>query len=114
MKLLNDRLIEVGTSKLAKEKGFPQNHAVINAGLEWIDNDYEKSFRCTQTMLQKWLREVKQVNVCVMPERFIYDFGKIEYSATIFYGGETKLDNDFETYEQAMEAGLLEALKLTP
>lgn len=118
---MKEQLISFETAKLAKEKGFPQNFSYaqfINMGKgEWKFYNKEdadnlddsigigKNIRCsapTQSLLQKWLRKVHGIDV--LP----YKVG--DKYTTVYNGSENEgLKN---TYEEALEKGLQEALKL--
>ena len=63
--------------------------------------------RPTQSLLQRWLREVHSINVLIKQ-----GYGW-EWYITKHNGIATKLhDGTYNFYEEALEAGLLEALKL--
>lgn len=132
---MTEQLIEFETAKLAKEKGFNEPSAYVctigyNSIKEDIEirpfgngHDNEKLFQYvtlskgqphlalvpTQSLLQRWLREEYNIHLNVFPNLFINDASKIEYKVecTQFFGIE-----HFETYEQALEAGLQKALTL--
>jgi hypothetical protein len=69
----------------------------------------------TQALVQKWLREKHDINVIVIPKYFvvILDNQSIvdidEGDATI---DDYTIDEIFDTYENALEFGLLNAIKL--
>jgi len=103
---MNEQLISFETAKLAKKKGF-----------DWVVfGDYTKDgilihttptakYKApTQSLLQKWLREEKEIFIDV-------SYGNLNkkwyYSVSSTGFGETKKD-----YEEALEAGLKEALNL--
>lgn len=92
---MEEQLISFQTAKLAKENGFIS--------------------RPTQSLLQKWLREVHKLNVdvltvidyfnCLLPNNLVYSF-------IIFQHDELDRElNIYSTYEEALERGLLVALK---
>lgn len=142
---MTDTLITFETAKLAKEKGFNEktkksystDKAVYERHNRALDltkpifdtdylNEYWKAqdiFKApTQSLLQKWLRENKQISVCV-------DFRdtntpKVEGINSVFYdvmiyrlsGGDAwkkiRIKEIDDNYEKALEKGLQEALKL--
>ena len=124
---MEDQLISLKTAKLAKEIGFNiecnffynrgsnyklQYDSIIRTG---DDIFYEAS---TQSLLQKYLREIHNIFVTVNP---IYYFkgGNIGYAAEVNSlssknQGEILLDGFtiYSSYEEALEQGLYEALLL--
>jgi len=138
---MEDQLIEFETAKLAKEKGFDEsteykfqyNEETFGVRREkGIPLSYASGCsQCsqpTQSLLQRWLREVH--NIEVEPKlndklyRRLYEkaYGKValnyhwviitgindpNYFYENFYASET-----YETYEEAFEKGLVEGLKL--
>ncbi len=130
---MKEQLISFETAKLAKKKGFNwcvlnhyEDELFKNKGYLFQDDvknteleHYEYSAP-TQSLLQKWLREEHGIYVTVMPDKS-YDFGLLfnvvvksdakdyMYDLILRDGGKIM---DLETHEQALEAGLIEALKL--
>lgn len=71
----------------------------------------------TQSLLQKWLRDVHNIFVEVAKHtnmRYWVDINTIESGELIWNSLNDLNGNDlyFDTYEEALEAGLLEALNL--
>lgn len=116
---MEDEFITFEIAKLAKEKGF-----VLKTGINYYsdkENDMAMSYDLnninhypceTQSLLQRWLREKHNLDVIVLPK--LKDLGK-------FYGGYVDKNDqqinhsygsNFKTYEEALEEGLYEALKL--
>ena len=122
---MKDTRIIFETAKLAKEKGFTQNPYKIpySYRYEFTDNtgcvlSYSlfnpSSNICTapsQSILAKWLREEHNIIVLVDYEGidgyyykfYSYKEGNKNYDAS---------DKNYNTYEEAYEIGLQEALKL--
>ena len=122
---MEDTRITFETAKLAKEKGFVQNPYKIpySYRYEFTDNtgcvlSYSlfnpSSNICTaptQSLLAKWLREEHNIIVLVDYEGidgyyykfYSYKEGNKNYDAS---------DKNYNTYEEAYEIGLQEALKL--
>lgn len=98
--------------------------------VEYLENNYYDTFdnkeigfylaAPTQSVLQEWLRDVHEINVFV----FCYGFGyypihdniplptsKVEY-VDRRWNVKNELNLGFNTYEEALEIGLFEALKL--
>ena len=102
---MEEQLISFQTAKLAKEKGYILNTPNV-----------ESSFP-TQSLLQKWLREVHKLNVIV---NLTHGFKNVHYYSIIYDCNIHRpkelnlydVNNYIKTYEQALEKGLQEALKL--
>ena len=126
---MEEELISFETAKLAKEKGFDWDilHTYRDGKLDYedyyrgtIDELYfnangrnitkfkEIISAPTQSLLQKWLREVHGIDVLV-------DKGVLcdKYSYEIYHKNDM-LDSEyvFKTYEEALEIGLYKSLKL--
>ena len=126
---MKEQLIELPTAELAHLKGFDwvtQWYYHPSYGLNFSAFDLEDEGECemqnkntggwakgyhsapSQSLLQKWLRDEHGMNLDIRHEGFVnYSFacGK-DYSDSIRgYQG-------YETYEIALEAGLIEALEL--
>lgn len=91
---MTEDLIEFETAILAKEKGCD----ILN-----LPN-------ITQSLLQKWLREEHTIIVIIKLIR------NMQFRPSIYIyqeenGYRKDFENFFETYENALEAGLQEALK---
>jgi hypothetical protein len=119
---MKDTLITFETAKLAKEKGF--NEIVSTAYGRIQESLYESN--CTnrnseniflsaptQSFLQKWLREVHEIHINISTFYF-EDLEKYGYEVEdiIHKDGWIVLSNTAGTYEEALEIGLQEALKL--
>jgi hypothetical protein len=92
--MINDSTISEETRKLAIQKGW----------------DVEMVMRCllSQSLLQKWLREEHKYNVT---PHFSVKSGWNCNGVPLYHFGSVWTDY-FETYEEALEKGLQEALKL--
>ena len=128
---MEDTRITFETAKLAKEKGFPQepnrrkvpyyNYKgefkgdvtdFLRKYLKKEDTSNVESVSApTQSLLAKWLREMHKIIVLVDYEGidgyyykfYSYKEGNKNYDAS---------DKNYNTYEEAYEIGLQEALKL--
>ena len=107
-----EQLVKFETAKLAKEKGF--NWMVI--GYNWYDytGTSEYGFECinhnkisapTQSLLQKWLREMYGIHIGVT---YMSQTKTYSCSLTMRSMGWS----GFKTFEEALEKVLQEALKL--
>jgi hypothetical protein len=112
---MKEELISFNVAKLAKEKGFD----VLTKLRYREDGSYGTIFKKgaqimipTQALLQKWLREVHNIDVfcdCI-GSRLYYS---VIYDNSVKQGNDKVFEQDKETsYEEALEIGLQEALKL--
>ena len=144
---MKEQLISFGTAKLAKEKSF-------DSGCDWIFDETEtishhllihrrkysntpadtyNTGLPTQSLLQRWLREVHEIQVSIdyqgiesdsmewcytikqLPEEFKNAKRWVQHVVEI-QSGQFHVNNTysgfFESYEEALEAGLVQALKL--
>ena len=136
---MEEELISFETAKLAKEVGFNwqcYHHfdadKVLQAHYEENESSTDVEFRVdledlldtwnnfkseacsapTQSLLAKWLREVHNIFICI----------KIGFGEGVWYTYHVEklsdpdfiidADNSWNTYEKALEVGLLQALKL--
>ena len=132
---MKEEVISFETAKLAKEKGFDWkclHFYCINSTCNHIDTPYEYSFRVnanfnsednfgygktwsapTLAFLQQWLREKHKIDVLPTMSRNSRTYGYrifcIEDGKTIEY---VHIYEKHETYEQALEQGLIEGLNL--
>ncbi len=119
---MTEELVTLKTAKLLKEKGFNEYcKNVIDIGniprktLYRINDDLPKQCfsQPTQSIAQKWLRETKNLHIEIsyMYENYwTYDILTIPRHDLI--GLEDRASVRYNTYEEALEAGLQEALKL--
>lgn len=132
-KAMKEQLISFETAKLAKEKGFKElcyyyynnkkkmqepyleNGSSTDTGfrveledlLEQHNNFYHNTFSApTQALLQKWLRETHNSNIQIHRLNGLY-YCKVKYFNT-----KSTNTKGFSTYEEALEEGLEESLKL--
>lgn len=113
---MKEQLITFETAKLAKEKGF--NELVPNGfyydGVEtWYKDQYEDILilRPSQSLLQKWLRETKNIHIVV----YVFKNDKNRYCCDIvsdIFEEDLENDQSFDTYEEALEQALHQALEL--
>ena len=134
---MKEQLISFETAKLAKEKGFKtlgmfyyhSNSDKVNKGtwddgeLNWNGIPYdgmsvETWAAPTQSLLQKWLRELHNTHVTIMYFSANADLTPgDDYQPMIdiirpVHRAILEDLGDFRTYEEALEKGLQEALKL--
>lgn len=119
---MEDQLISFETAKLAREKGFDRkcryyftgNPTFTGDGLGPESNHNKKNCyfsRPTQSLLQRWLREVHKIYVTI-------DYHLPPTMARYKIEGPNVHDKQvimaFGDYEKALEHGLVEALNLLP
>lgn len=113
---MKEDLITLETATLAYKKGCRVNTNKITACV--IENDCgEKRPNVktltvnimTQALLAKWLREEHKIKISIV-FRESFKTGKETWDWLI--KGESVMYRRFKTYEQALEHGLLEGLKL--
>jgi len=118
---MQEQLISFETARLAKEKGFDlipyltiDNENPKNLNSNYNPREYQPwYFQITQSLLQKHLREVNKIIVQVECNYYDDELGWNTYSVTIFHRTHNKTTECFyRTYEEALEVGLVEALKL--
>ena len=132
---MKEQLVNFETAKLAKEKGFDEEVRDSYHKVEgWLhDNDYPDTWNSlgavsapTQSLLQKWLRDTHSIEVQPMC-CYHYQLRKQYHLGIMFINKENKVhtmiinetDKSLDTvnryyssYEEALEEGLYEALKL--
>ena len=122
---MTEELVTLETAKLLKEKGFNEyckdiiNHkGIMMETIFRTSKDLPKLFySCpTQSVAQKWLRETKNIHICVYNCAcgYGYEISKAD-NGTHIASSVYKGPNDggkWDVYEDALEAGLQEALKL--
>ena len=117
---LKEKLISFETAKLAKEKGFHISsrgegmgkRVFINGELvNTIFSSKDHIHAPTQSLLQKWLREVHNVSIKI-DDYYTNSRVRFDYNICELGSQEDNPVGVFETYEEALEIGLQEALKL--
>ena len=138
---MKDQLISFKTAKIAKEKGFDiftsfmnfynSNNKFEERLHENLDEDSNSDF-CpgfiinnpamydnkyyptevyysapTQSLLQKWLREVHTIDIAIKHATY---YRYLLHGS--YYPDNPNYCGGFKTYEEALEQGLIEALKL--
>ena len=128
--MIEEQYVTFETAKLAKEKGFDES--VRKYFTPKGDNTFINYFylstkylhgiaRPTQSLLARWLREQCKlfIEITVDFMRLIREGDSTKYYPIYYYkivnlknADYTNNKKEFHTYEDAMEAGLQEALKL--
>lgn len=120
-----DQLITKETAILAKKKGFDVSS--LNQYRLDTNGNFEESYhgmivhdhiveiikRPTQSLLQRWLREVHKIDLVITISEFSRTYGfKLYYINNGITECINERFNKFETYEEALEFGLQKALEL--
>ncbi len=120
---MKEQLISLKIAKIAKEKGFNiwqekgfvrfiETGKIISE--YWMDSMSDRvefiCFQPTQSLLQKWLREEHLKIISIVP----LILKKLYYKVTVweYYCTQETKSKFFETYEEALESGIEEALTL--
>ena len=126
---MTEELVTLETAKLLKEKGFNEPCMIamnIEDGRQYGTNRTNSELPIkvcshpTQSVAQKWLREIRGVYVYVEPvigKRCTLSFCdfNVPTEESDWMENEINKGNGYKvyvTYEEALEAGLQEALKL--
>lgn len=119
---MEEQLISFEVAKLAKEKEFPQLNYPCYADDEKIHtsmyflisySDFNKYYQSTQSLLQKWLREKYDIDIIIY--RSFSMKNSYHYGIIINCNFENEIIEECIPdikYEEALEEGLLESLKL--
>lgn len=121
---MEEQLITFETAKLAKDKGFniETSYALIksNSGIETkmiFDYQVHELFTFiawlpTQSLLQKWLREKHKIDVYITIGKGLNenDYHELHYIVNIHKSQSNQSSIVYDTYEEALEQGLTEAL----
>lgn len=136
---LEETVIEFNTAKLAKEKGlYLETNKAYNlegelgcwydvvgeSPFDWnedVDYDSLRYPAYTQGQLQKYLRELYKIDIYILGYGFGYypqlnnvppaNQGEIKYVDRRWNMPPEEKNSNYRTYEEALEAGLVEALK---
>lgn len=119
---MTEELVTLETAKLLKEKGFNEyckdiiNHkGIMMETIFRTSKDLPKLFySCpTQSIAQKWLRDIQNIHIEISymyGNYWIYDILTIPNHDLV--GLSDRPIIRYNTYEEALESGLQEALKL--
>lgn len=108
--VMTEELVTLETAKLLKEKGFQQRKYFINVST--LHHCYKYLSVPPQSIAQKWLRENHSIHIAVDFNQYgrwyyrLYDIEDYDFLS------ETEVDKIYKSYEEALEAGIQETLKL--
>ena len=122
---MTEEFMTLETAKLLKEKGFD---LPVETVFNFDDNSPQQfklrvnynnfpSFysRPSQFLAQKWLRETKNLHITIYNSAsgYTYDISKADMGTVLYCFPEGPNDGgNWDTYEEALEAGIIKALKL--
>lgn len=121
---MTEELVTLETAKLLKEKGFNEYcknvidiDNILSETLYRTNGNLPK--QCfsspTQSIAQKWLRETKDLHITIYNSAsgYTYDISKADMGTVLYCFPEGPNDGgNWDTYEESLEAGIQEALKL--
>lgn len=111
---MTEELVTLETAKMLREKGFQQRKYLINVST--LHHCYKYLSVPPQSVAQKWLRETKNLHIEIYRNACGYGYAIVKANnGTWMEDDDSKGPNDggkWDTYEEALEAGLQEALKL--
>ena len=127
--MIEEQYVSFETAKLAKEKKvfiegccevYSQEGGVARTpnGGKWNWEEYDKSEFClrpTQSLLARWIREKHNIHIDSYPNASGYLYYINKTNGTLVYDSDFDGPNDggaWNSYEEAMESGLQEALKI--
>ena len=111
---MTEEFVTLETAKLLKEKGFNERKYLIDVST--LNHCYKYLSVPQQSVAQKWLRETQNTHICVYNCAcgYGYEISKSDNGTHItssVYEGPND-GGKWDIYEEALEAGLQEALKL--
>ena len=121
--MIEEQFVSFDTAKLLKVAGFDvpctsqytEGKCIWNVGYPYNFNQDEFGYsRPTQALAARWLRDVHHYAVCIWysaeHEKWFYAHGNLD---NMMFDEEYSIsDFIYDSYEQALEAGLQEAIKL--
>lgn len=114
---MTEELVTLDTAKMLIEKGFNECRNVVDISNMSNDDLPKRCFsQPTQSLAQKWLRETKNLHIEIYRSACGYGYAIVKANnGTWMEDDDAKGPNDggnWDTYEEALEAGIFEALKL--
>jgi hypothetical protein len=109
--MIQEEFVTLETAKLLKEKGFNERKYLIDVST--LNHCYKYLSVPPQSVAQKWLRDTKCLHIEIgymYGDYWLYDILTIPTHDLI--GLSDRSIVCYNTYEEALEAGLQEALKL--
>lgn len=124
--IMKEEFVTLETSKLLKKKGFNEfcKYAYADEDLHLMPLNTTNFFideigvgysAPTQSIAHRWLREVKDLYVCIFNSAsgYGYEISKVNGTHMLSSGFEGPNDDgNWNTYEEALEAGIQRTLEL--
>ena len=121
--MITEQYVTFETARMLKKAGFDAlcNSMYTDNGFGWSDldkvnyNEYKTSYsRSTQSLAVRWLREVHNIHLFVnyFFEDNMWFYVTVDLTESDEVKGIHPNESNYESYEEALEAGLQEALKL--
>ena len=110
---MTEKHVTLKTAVLLKEKGFPQDKWPVSV----VDLPCRFKYLSIppQSVAQKWLRETKNLHITIYncASGYTYDISKADMGTVLFCFPKGPNDGGkWDTYEEALEDGILKSLKL--
>ena len=122
---MTEELVTLETAKLLREKGFNEyckdiikedNNRIMQSVFRTNKNLPKLCYsRPTQSVAQKWLRETKNLHITIYNSAsgYTYDISKADMGTVLYCFPKGPNDaGNWDTYEEALETGIRESLKL--
>ena len=123
--------VSLEVAKLLKEGGFeweehyPRNFCYVNDNTELFDKSMLKNYigeddviylAPTLDVAQRWLREVNDIDIYIFPTTnnkrgCVYEWEIKTFGRALWVEGQP-YTNQYETYEEALEAGIKKAIEI--
>lgn len=114
---MTEELVTLETAKQLRKKGFNECRNVVDINNMSNDDLPKRCFlQPTQSIAQKWLREIKNLHIEIYRNACGYGYVIVKANnGTWMEDDDAKGPNDggkWDTYEETLEAGIRESLKL--
>lgn len=121
---MTEQLVTINTAKLAKENGFDwkcmsqfnddgtREDPEFDYGSPYMNFNSWSISAPPQSLLQKWLRDVHRIHIEIKTPDDSTEKWHPSVHIIHEWGNKSNSNQEFYSYEQALEAGLVEALKL--
>ena len=117
---MKEILVSLETAKVLKVKGFNEDvlEHYYDDGSTFMDDlnnsecEHDEYSAPNLSLAQQWLREVHNIHMGIWYNTLTHKW-RLDYLADLLNGNYIDVDSiEMDTYEQALEAGIKESLKL--